>query len=173
MSKPPNPVTLCLEAVGVQQSVAATFKFTGVRPLEDGAAAAATWDKDRNTVIIASPADATPDPIDGGGLFFPDDVFSQIAGNVFCTHFQIMSSAAVTWTLYLTSGFGDGDATTKDDPVHDIALANGTAAANVKVMQELLPQQALRLVVTGSPTAAIYAVANFTATTGDYGRIIA
>lgn len=163
MSKPPNPVTLCLEAVGVQQSVEATYKFSGVRPL-----GAATWSAPRNTVITAPPSAA-----DGGGLFVPEDVFSQVNGNVYCTYFQIMSAAAVTWTLYLTSGFGDGDATTKDDPVHDIALANGTAATNVRVMHELLPQQALRLVVTGTPTAAIYAIANFTATTGDYGRIIA
>lgn len=148
-------------AVGVQHSVPASNNFSGELP-------AGTPAYVPTREVLAYPVEGG----NGGGLFFPVDPLIPGPQHAFCTHVQLFSAAGFSWTVDITSGLKDGDATHVDDPLHDQELENGSGNAHVRVMRELLPGQGVRVVTTGA-SAIVYAIFHVTITVGSGGRVVA
>lgn len=154
-------VPLSTEALGIQHSAPAGSDLTGIR----AANGPAVFSSERQ--VLVHPEEAG----DGGGLFLPSDDVAPTNNHAYCTHIQLFSSAAFAWTIYVTSGLGDGSATTLDNPNKDQAIATGSDNSHVRTNVELLPGQAIRIVTT-TATADVYAIVHFSETSGDSGRLI-
>lgn len=83
----------------------------------------------------------------GLGLFWPGKF---VDGGQTCLLIQVEMhvGAGVNWTLYLTSGFGDGNAeTTVDDPANDLVIAAGTGNTLLtELLVRVRPDQKIRVV---------------------------
>jgi hypothetical protein len=154
-------VPLSTESTAIQHSVGAGNNLSGDQP-NNGAPA---FDQARH--VLVHPEEAAG----GGGYFRPEDSLEVGDNHAYCTHVQIFSQAAFTWTLNVTSGFGDGTGLDGDDPVHDQTIATGSVSSHVRVNIELLPGQAIRVSTAGASTP-VYAIAHFAETSGDHGRLI-
>jgi hypothetical protein len=117
-------------------------------------------------VAAAAELDAT-----GLGLFDPHAYTSQ--KNVYCTHVYIGCDTGLAWTIDMTSGFEDGTPTTTvDDPVYDAPLATGTGPGVIRINQELLRKQKIRVTVASSTTNNTRIIAYFALVSGGGGRLI-
>jgi hypothetical protein len=157
-------IPLSTESVGIQQKVPAGGDFVGDNPPQS-AIDDAVFSQSRNVVAVPDFAG------DGGGLFFPSDYLATSGKQTYATHVMLFSSAAFNWTISVTSGLGDGTATKVDDPVHDAAIATGSANVHQRMNVELLQSQGIRVVTTGG-SAPIYALVLMANVSGDSGRLI-
>lgn len=84
---------------------------------------------------------------DGLGLIQPA-LFVDGAPTCLLIQAELHVGPAVNWTLYLTSGFRDGDAAdTVDDPANDLQIAAGTGNTLLtELLVRVRPDQGIRVV---------------------------
>lgn len=157
-------INLSVESIGVRHIVTGTNNMTGVLPTNG----APTYDRVRH--VLEYPAEATT----GAGLFVPTLLFTNIKDHAYCPQILLLAASGVfTYSVAVTSGFGDGDATTIDAPAHDAVIASGSGVTNLllKPNIELLPGQGIR-VLMNTASATHTAIVYFCLTMGDGGRMI-
>lgn len=157
-------VPLSSESIGIQHQVPAGNNFTGIRPSTSELDDTTVLPK-RNVVVVPTLAG------DGGGLFLPSDYLKMDQRQAYVTHVILMSSATFGWSINVTSGLGDGSATTVDDPVLDMELFTGNDSVHQRMNIELLQTQSIRITTTGG-AQPIYAIVLMANTAGDGGRLI-
>lgn len=160
-------INLSIEGTGVEQHTDASFNLTGDTPSDPDNA---SWDPARH--VVTYPAE----PADGGGLFDPAQVLKVDDTHAYVTHIQIVSikGGAFTWTVDVTSGLEDGDASKIDDPARDQEIAAGSDNVHLRANVELLPQQKIRITTSGvGASDTVRAIVHFSKTHSGGGRLIA
>lgn len=153
-------VRLGANAIGIEHAVDAGSTMTGVVSADTNP----NYINDREVIQHAQLAG------NGEGLVDPHPYISS--GNPYCTFAQIISTGAVNWSVYVTSGMGDGDATTIDDPSRDQEIATGTGNAHIRMNVELLPGQFIRVISGAAGADPMRVIIHFVATLNCGGRLI-
>ena len=112
--------------------------------------------------------------VDGNGLFDVHSIYghARTRYGVWVTAVHCIVDPTTTWSASITSGLGDGDDTTIDDPANDTTVASGVGSAYVKIGIELPPNARVRIVTAGDVPADAYFRLYLTASMSEGGRLI-
>lgn len=175
------------DSVGLEHLLTSGYTLTGVVPSKNypdnytvlggtEGEVSPTAVANRATLSVASPSSGDGDTAgvaeSGNGLYDPKAVFSDVRGKSFwITGVHIITDTA--WTLYVTSGLDDGDATTIDDPVNDVALLRSTGGLLQSISVELPVNSRVRVVTDTAVGVDSRFCVRFTLTSNEAGRLIA
>lgn len=154
---------LSVLSVGIQQSVAAGNKFTGVKSNDSDP----SYDHDRDVIVH------NKNGSNGEGLIRPYQEFAQRdQGHPFLTGVHILIESGVNWTLYSTSGLGEGGSDNVDDTSYDQQIASSSGSKFIKMREEVMPNVKYRLTSSATSSKDGIVIARFAATLNDGGRFL-